>query len=90
MLVPVSPDPRVWREKWKHYIELEVSRRGKISFTDWLLVCAENCKVSGLYLFRYGRNLIFCSGTKMPWPLEWERHVYHWNLCRALWRGVRW
>ena len=88
MLVPVSPDPRVWREKWKHYIALEAARRGKISFADWLGVCAENCKISALYLFRYGRGLIFCRGkTRMPWRLEWERHVYHWSLCKALFRS---
>lgn len=85
MLVPVSSDPKVWREKWRHYIGLEVARRGKISFWQWFGVCLENLKVSALYLFRYIRNLIFCRGTKMPLVLEWERHVYHWNLCRMLW-----
>lgn len=87
MLVPLSNDPKVMRQKWVHYINLESARRGKISFWQWLLVCLENLKVSLLYLFRYGRNVVFCSGTKMPWALEWERHVYHFNLCRALWKG---
>ncbi len=85
MLVPVSPDPRVWREKWKHYIALEVARRGKISFGQWLDVCLENAKVSLLFAVRLIRYSLFCSGTKMPFALEWERHVYHFNLCKALW-----
>jgi hypothetical protein len=90
MLVPVSPDPRVWREKWKHYIELEVARRGKISLWQGLLVCLENIKISALYIFRYKRNFIFCHGkTRMPWRLEWERHVYHWNLCKALLKNLK-
>ncbi|OHA26467.1 MAG: hypothetical protein A3C06_02730 [Candidatus Taylorbacteria bacterium RIFCSPHIGHO2_02_FULL_46_13] len=89
MLVPISPDPRVWRDKWKHYIELEIARRGKISFWDWVDVCMENAKISFLYAFRLVRNAIFYSGTKMPLALEWERHVYHWNLCKALWSNTR-
>ncbi len=84
MLVPMSSDPRVMREKWKHYIELEVARRGKISFWEWVEMCMENAKISFLYAFRLIRNTIFCSGPKMPFALEWERHVYHWNLCRQL------
>ena len=89
MLVPVSPDPRVWREKWKHYIELEVRRRGKISLWQWILACLENLKISLLYLFRFKWNLVFCRGIRMPWRLEWERHVYHWNLCRALFKSIK-
>ncbi len=84
MLVPVSSDPMIWREKWKHYIDLEITRRTTISFIEWIGVCAENAKISALYIFRYVRNSIFCSGTRMPWALEWERHVYHWDLCRNL------
>ncbi len=87
MLVPVSPDPKVWREKWQHYIALEVARRGTISFWDWVRVCMENAKVSLLYGFRLVRNAFFCGGARMPFALEWERHVYHWNLCKALWKG---
>lgn len=87
MLVPISPDPLVWREKWKHYIALEVARRGKISFCQWLLVCLENLKISLLYLIRYLFLVAPSRGTKMPWALEWERHVYHWSLCTALWKG---
>jgi len=84
MLVPVSSDPRVWREKWKHYIELEVFRRGKISVWQWLGVCLENLKISILFAIRFLRYSLFSRGSKMPLSLEWERHVYHFNLCRAL------
>jgi glycosyltransferase involved in cell wall biosynthesis len=89
MLVPVSADPRVWREKWKHYIELEVARRGKISFGAWLGVCFENLKVSLLYVIRYLFFVLPCRGVRMPLALEWERHVYHWNLCKELCRSLR-
>jgi glycosyltransferase involved in cell wall biosynthesis len=88
MLVPVSSDPRVWREKWRHYIELEVARRGKISFGAWFGVCFENLKVSLLYEIRYVLFVLPCRGNRMPWRLEWERHIYHWRLCRALWGCV--
>ncbi|MEK7575035.1 MAG: glycosyltransferase family 2 protein [Patescibacteria group bacterium] len=88
MLVPTNPDPSFHRRKWAHYIELEVERRGTISFFGWLAVCAENFKISALYIFRYVRNLFFCRGKKMPWALEWERHVYHLNICRKFWKLV--
>ena len=86
MLVPMNPDPVFHRAKWSHYIELEVARRGKIALWDWFLVCAENFKISALYVFRYIRNIVFCRGKHMPWQLEWERHMYHINICRRFWR----
>lgn len=89
MLVPISADPRVWRQKWEHYIALEVARRGKISLWQWLSVCFESMKISALYALRFTFRVLFCRGTKMPWRLEWERHMYHWNLCRALWRSAK-
>lgn len=84
MLVPFNPDPAFHRAKWCHYIDLEVARQGKISLWRWLAVCAENAKISVLYFYRYVRNLFFCRGKRMPWRLEWERHVYHFNICRRL------
>lgn len=86
MLVPVNPNPAFHRSKWDHYIELEAARRGKISPWGYLLVCAENLKISLLYGFRYFRNLFFCRGKRLPWRLEWERHVYHINICRRFWK----
>ncbi len=86
MLVPFNPDPAFHRRKWERYIELEAIRRGKISLGGWLLSCVENFKISTLYAFRYIRNLFFCRGKRMPWRLEWERHVYHINICRRFWR----
>lgn len=88
MLVPVNPDPAFHRAKWRHYIELEVVRRGKISLWGWLVSCAENFKISVLYISRYASNLLFCKGTRLPWALEWERHVYHINTCRRFWKLV--
>jgi len=87
MLVPMNPDPAFHRDKWNHYLLLEARRRGRISLWRWLLVCLENLKISALYGFRFFRNLLFCRGNRLPWRLEWERHVYHWNLCRRLWRS---
>lgn len=89
MLVPMNPDPMFHRRKWSHYINLEISRRGDISFLDWLMVCAENFKISALYLFRYLRNILFCKGHSLPWRLERERHIYHLNICRQFW-GLMW
>ena len=88
MLVPFNPDPAFHRTKWSHYIELEASRRGGISVGGWLLVCAENFKISALYAFRSVRNLFFCRGKHLPWRLEWERHMYHINICRRFWKLV--
>lgn len=90
MLVPMNPDPIFHRAKWQHYIELETVRRGKISLWEWFMVCAENFKISVLYLTRYASNLIFCRGKRLPWCLEWERHVYHLNICRRFWKMVGW
>jgi glycosyltransferase involved in cell wall biosynthesis len=84
MLVPASPDPMVWRKKWEHYIALELARRDTLSYAQWTFICFENAKVSLLYALRLLRNSIFCTGTKMPLALEWERHVYHFRLCRTL------
>lgn len=86
MLVPMNADPRFHRAKWKRYAELEAARRGRISFWGWLVSALENAKISLLYLFRYFRNLIFCRGKRLPWRLEWERHVYHINICRRFWK----
>jgi glycosyltransferase involved in cell wall biosynthesis len=82
MLVPFNSDPEFHRKKWQHYIDLEFARIGKVSWSKWVLMCLENLKISTLYLYRYLRNSFFCKGTKMPWALEWERHVYHLNLCK--------
>ena len=88
MQVPFNPSPLFHRAKWAHYIELEAVRRGRISFFGWLMVCAENFKISALYAVRYFRNLFLCGGKHMPWRLEWERHVYHINICRRFWKLV--
>lgn len=88
MLVPMNSNPAFHRSKWRHYIELEVARRGKISLWQWFAVCVENLKISTLYLFRYFRNLFFCRGKRLPWSLELERHVYHINICRRFWKLV--
>ena len=88
MLVPFNPDPTFHRRKWQHYIELEAARHGRISFWGWLGSSAENFKISFLYALRYVRSLIFCRGSRMPWRLEWERHVYHINTCRRFWKLI--
>ena len=86
MLVPFNPDPAFHRRKWQHYIELEAVRRGKISLWGWFISSAENFKISLLYVARFLKNLVFCRGKRMPWRLEWERHVYHVNICRKFWK----
>lgn len=86
MQVPIDPNPSFHRAKWNHYIELEAVRRGRISLLGWLMVCAENFKISSLYLFRYFLNIFLCRGKRLPWRLEWERHVYHINICWRFWK----
>ncbi len=86
MLVPTNPNPAFHRAKWNHYIDLEVARRGRISFFGWLSSALENGKISSFYLLRYFRDLLFCRGKRLPWRLEWERHVYHLNICRRFWK----
>lgn len=86
MLVPMNPDPAFHRRKWADYIELEVVRRGRVSLFDWFMICARNFEISALYAFRYLRNLLFCRGKHLPWRLEWERHMYHWNTCQRFWK----
>ncbi|MCR4311235.1 MAG: glycosyltransferase [Candidatus Taylorbacteria bacterium] len=88
MLVPMNPDPMFHRAKWQHYIELEAKRRRRISLWEWVLVCVENAKISSLYFFRFVRNLFLCRGKRIPWKLEWERHVYHLQICKRFWRLI--
>jgi glycosyltransferase involved in cell wall biosynthesis len=88
MLVPIHSDPAYHRRKWNHYVALEVERRGDITLWGWFCSCIENTKISTLYLFRYIRNTLFCKGPRLPWKLEWERHVYHWHICKAFWRLI--
>lgn len=89
MYVPMTNDPRVLREKWDYYVSLECRRRAALGFFAWLGVCAENAKISALYLFRFGKNLLFCRGPRLPWRLERERHVYHFHICREFLKLVR-
>ncbi|MSU54987.1 MAG: glycosyltransferase [Candidatus Taylorbacteria bacterium] len=84
MLVPMNPDPLFHRMKWSHYVDLELVRRQRISFYEWLLLCLENSKISLLFIYRYARNLFFCKGKKIPWSLERERHIYHIDMCKRL------
>lgn len=89
MLVPMSGSVEEIRKKWDYYVSLECERRPKISFLNWLGICLENLKISTLFAFRYIRNLFFCRGSKMPFALEFERHRYHFNLCKKLFKNIK-
>ncbi len=89
MLVPQSGNVEEIRKKWDYYVNLECERRPKISFMDWLKVCLENLKISLLFAFRSLRNIFFCRGSKMLFALEWERHRYHFNLCKNLFKNIK-
>lgn len=88
MLVPMENSPAATRKKWNYYIELELARRGPITFFDWLAMCAENAKISALFAFRFLKNLFFGQGARMPARLEWERHIYHLNICRKFFSKI--
>ncbi len=89
MLIPMTTDISTIRKKWDYYIDLEGARRNDLSLWQWLQICAENFKISILYAFRFFRNLFFCSGNRMPFTLEMQRHIYHINLSRRLFWKIR-
>ncbi len=88
MLIPMTTDISAIHRKWNYYLDLEEEKFGKITLWRWLTLCAENLKVSVLYLFRFVRNLFFCRGRRMPLRLELQRYLYHINFCRRLFNNI--
>jgi glycosyltransferase involved in cell wall biosynthesis len=86
MYVPLDNDPKKIRAKWNYYVGLEMDRAGNVTFGRCLTSTFENFKISVLFLYRFLRNYFFCSGQKMPWRIELERHVYHYNLTIGLYK----
>ncbi len=86
LLVPVDP---VMRNSWakdRRYIAIEVVRSRERTTLDLLRGSLHTWGVSGLYLIRLIRCLLFCRGTRMPILLELDRHWYHVKLEWAIWR----
>ena len=90
MLIPMTTDVGAIQKKWDYYIDLEEERSGDITFRRWIMICAENLKISTLYIFRLFRNLLFCRGNRMPMELEMQRHLYHINICKRFLGRIKW
>jgi glycosyltransferase involved in cell wall biosynthesis len=88
MHVPFDDDINDVREKWGHYIEIELERLGEISITRWLKVVYQNLKVSILFAFRLVRNRIFRKGNHMPFMLEMERQKYNFKFAILSFKNV--
>jgi glycosyltransferase involved in cell wall biosynthesis len=89
MLIPMTTDVVAIQKKWNYYLDLEEERVGDMTFLFWLKSCAENFKISTLYLFRLLRNTFFCRGNKMPFTLEMQRHIYHINMCKRFFKMIK-
>ena len=89
MYLPTDSDLLEIRRKWGYQISVAAAQVAPMSpkqFVEAFFHCA---KVSTLWFFRLVRNAIFCSGTKMPFAFEMERHYFHIRLLRAYWRVVK-
>lgn len=90
MHIPFTPDLLEIRKKWDHQIAVAAEQSGPITFLQFISAILDCSKISLLWFFRLARNSVFCSGTKMPFKFEMERHYFHLRLLRALWRITRW
>ena len=77
------------RKKWDYQIAVAAKQAAPLSLRDFLDGCFHTAKVSALWFTRLAYNALFCSGTKMPFRFEMERHYFHIRLIRALWRVVK-
>lgn len=89
LFVPVGGMSGPGRVKGDRYIAIEVSRAIAAGHAFWrvfLRVGVRHALVSVRYALRHVRIALFCRGVRMPFAIEWERHVYHWRLVSAFWR----
>lgn len=66
----------VLEARWGRYMERELKMLGGINRTKILRLAARYTALFCLYAWRYMRNLIICSGRKMPIRYEISRHKY--------------
>src|SRR6185436_2342658 len=89
MHIPFEPDVHAIRSKWDYQIAVAASQVAPLSFWQFLAASADCAKISALWFFRLIRNAIFCSGNKMPFRFEMERHYFHLRLLRAFWKVTK-
>jgi len=89
MYLPTDDDLLTIRRKWGYQISVAAAQVAPMSLGKFLEAVFHCAKVSTLWFFRLGRNAIFCSGKKMPFAFEMERHYFHLRLLRAYWRVVK-
>jgi len=83
LLVPFLETVGELKQKWQRYIIIEVNRRGKISFIDWIRSTIRNLLIAVLYSFRTIRNMVFCRKKSMPLKFEVLRIWYQFALILA-------
>jgi glycosyltransferase involved in cell wall biosynthesis/uncharacterized SAM-binding protein YcdF (DUF218 family) len=89
MYIPFEADIAVIRKKWDYQIAVAASQVAPMSIGTFVQAVFHTLKISTLWLYRLVRNMLFCSGTKMPLKFEMERHYFHLRLLRALWGVVK-
>lgn len=88
LYVPIGGVSGPGRAKGDRYIAIEVSRAvlgGQPFWRVFMRVLVRHVLVSFRYALRHIRILLFCRGVRMPFAVEWERHVYHARLIHAFW-----
>ncbi|OGG58833.1 hypothetical protein A2765_00430 [Candidatus Kaiserbacteria bacterium RIFCSPHIGHO2_01_FULL_56_24] len=86
MRIPFEPDIDAIRRKWDYQIAVAAAQITPLSLWHFLEAVIDCTKISTLWFFRLARNAVFCSGTKMPFRFEMERHYFHLRLLRAFWK----
>jgi glycosyltransferase involved in cell wall biosynthesis len=89
MHIPFDPNIDAIRKKWDYQIAVAAAQVSPMSLTKFIEAVAHSAKVSLLWFARLLYNSLFCSGPKMPFKFEMERHYFHIRLLRALWKVVK-
>lgn len=88
MYLPFEPDIEAIRRKWDYQIAVAAAQAAPLTLVKFLFGLFDTVKVSLLWFSRLAYNSLFCSGTKMPFKFEMERHRFHLKLMEALWDEV--
>jgi glycosyltransferase involved in cell wall biosynthesis len=86
--IPFEPDIPTIRRKWDYQIAVAAAQASPLSLWNFFMGLFDTAKVSLLWFLRLVYNTLFCSGTKMPFKFEMERHRFHLKLLAALWNEV--
>lgn len=79
MVVPIEDSPADMYRKNRYYLDIESTRRYRLSFRQW---CIQSLR-SLARIIRYGWRLLLiratCRGTRLPIAYEMPRIWYQWN-----------